>query len=391
MRRFFLLWIPLVLGAETNYLSPIKQEKFELERQKNSAEADKLKWQWLSVPTLGYGQTKNYDYPKTQKTTGFSVSVNQPIFKSGGIYYGIKYADVTRRFGELDIASREKEMIKTAIALLYGLKKATFEVSKQELLVQNATIDVERKREQFLAGFIDSGTLDSALLDRNSAQMRLFALLEQKAETWRNLRDISDVNPDIIELPRFELVNEDAFRTRNNEIKKASLDREKKAIERSLVVTTFLPTLAISANYYNQEYANSILRSDGWNEYYTTGLTLSIPFFDVTMVSKLESARVDFLKASLQESDTRRSHENFYLRWVQGVEIIKRKIALSQDDIRLYDSLLQESKGRLGAGEITIFDVETIENSLAIRKLDSEIYAIDEQLALAEIYGKMHE
>ncbi|NQY93303.1 MAG: transporter, partial [Campylobacteraceae bacterium] len=45
------------------------------------------------------------------------------------------------------------------------IKKQNIRIQKQNLLIKNAVIDVERKKEQVLNGLIDTSYLDNSILD----------------------------------------------------------------------------------------------------------------------------------------------------------------------------------------------------------------------------------
>ncbi|MDB4257304.1 TolC family protein, partial [Arcobacteraceae bacterium] len=95
------------------------------------------------------------------------ISISQPIFKSGGIYYAIKYAHSfsTQRNTSIDI--QKKELIKQTINLLFQIQQINITIKKQKLLIKNSLIDVKWKKEQVLNCILDTSFLDNSILDLN--------------------------------------------------------------------------------------------------------------------------------------------------------------------------------------------------------------------------------
>jgi len=62
---------------------------------------------------------------------------------------------------------------------------------------------------------------------------------------------------------------------------------------------------------------------------------------------------------------------------------------LAQKDERLYRRLYKRTKDLVKAGEKTKQDVQTMRNSLKIKKLDRRIYALEKQQQLLKLYTKV--
>ena len=136
-------------------------EIFDLSRKKADEDSSILEKDWINQ--VIYKLTK--EYGEEYDTLKSTISISQPIFKSGGIYKAIKYARASKKYAHLDITLQKKEMIKDAVSLLFQIKKQNIRIQKQNLLIKNAVIDVERKKEQVLNGLIDTSYLDNSILD----------------------------------------------------------------------------------------------------------------------------------------------------------------------------------------------------------------------------------
>lgn len=117
---------------------------------------------------------------------------------------------------------------------------------------------------------------------------------------------------------------------------------------------------------------------------------LPLPLFDINIAKNIEIKKLEYLKAQLQEKDTKRSEENFYKTQVNNVHLVEQKIALAEHDAQVYDALLNSTHEAYGAGEKTIYDVDTLKNSQRAIMLDKAIFELDIQRLLVELYARMN-
>ena len=68
---------------------------------------------------------------------------------------------------------------------------------------------------------------------------------------------------------------------------------------------------------------------------------------------------------------------------------LEQKIALSKRDAALYASLIVSTKEGVQAGDKTIYDVQTLENSYRSIVLDEAILEYEKQLLLLELSARM--
>lgn len=384
---------PLVAAeiSTSDVLSKNQRQLLELERQQAKEDASKLRFDWVDTVNFSYAKSFNNDDDPTQERTTYSISVSQPVFKSGGIYYGIKYADATERYREASIDEQEKQLIKQAVELILSLRKVDLQIEKQKLLIANANIDVVRKKEQFLSGFLDSGFLDQAILDKNSQEIALMELESQKAQLMKSLNDISDADYQMLEVPEFDMVEKEHFIQENLSVRRSEFESNQQEYYYKGTVTTFLPSVSLDGQYVDTETENQMgSGSDlGRNSYLTYGFSVSMPLLDINIRNKIESARIDYLKSSLQSTDTLRAEQNLYDDVMKRLDIAKRKLKINEDSKTQYKSLLHDAKEQFAAGEKTQYDVDTLENSLKSKTVENRIYQLDRQIILLELYAKL--
>ncbi len=93
---------------EQQILSEDRLNLFEYNKEQNMESSSKLKKDWINPIDLSISKS----YGDVFDSTKSSISINQPIFKSGGIYSAIKYANASYKFNDIDISIQKKELIK---------------------------------------------------------------------------------------------------------------------------------------------------------------------------------------------------------------------------------------------------------------------------------------
>ena len=384
----------LASGDPSELLSSLKRQSLELQHQKNAADSTQLEFSWINPITLGYYDSRNTQFDHTQKRREFSVTVDQPIFKSGGIWYAVKYAKASRNVGDLTIEAQKRQLVKQVVATLFNFHKNRYQIEKQKLLIENDRIDIQRKKEQYLSGDLDSGFLDQAILKKNQDTLNLYVLQDTRAQLFRQFRDLSDADPETIDLPRFRLLDKERFLKYHIDLRTQEEAIRQKKYFNVMTWARYLPTLSVQASYV-KPYENSYFFTGGnlydlTDDYYTYGFRLSMPL-DINAFSTVESTKVDYLNAKVQLLDKRREADNAFEAAMKRLKVLDRMIALSKEDETLYGSLVESTREQVEAGEMTVYDLETMKNSKRIRQLDQKIFDLDKQLVLLDLYEKSYE
>lgn len=383
----------LFASDPADLLSTLQSDSFKLQQEKNSADSGQLEYSWINPVTISYDYSHSNQFDRTQINRSLSVRVDQPIFKSGGIWYAVKYAKATRRVGALTIEAQRRAAIKQAVATLFNIKKSIYQIKKQKLLIENDRIDIERKKEQYLSGDLDSSFLDQAILQKNRDTLALFSLEESLAQLKESFANLSDEDPESVRPPRFSLVDRDIFLKRNIDMAQSSEQILQKEYFNIMTWTRYMPTLSLQGSWVKPYKNGSIYLSSypsATKSYYVYGFSVSIPI-DVTSYHTIESTRADYLKAKLDLSQKRIEAENRYKSVLDRLKVVDRRVQLAKEDRELYVSLVESTKEKVDAGEMTVFDLKTMENSKEIRDIDLKIYDIERQLLLLDLYEKMYD
>jgi len=96
-------------GSLNGYISDLKQQQFNLDYQKSEAEGSILRDSWIAPMHLNYTYIRSDQDEDESSNHAAAIRMDQPIFKSGGIYYGIKFAEHSRKYADysIDVAKRK--------------------------------------------------------------------------------------------------------------------------------------------------------------------------------------------------------------------------------------------------------------------------------------------
>ncbi|WP_201352967.1 TolC family protein [Hydrogenimonas urashimensis] len=384
----------LQAGEADELLSALKRKSLALQHEKNRADSGELEFSWVNAVTLSYTDSRSEQFDTTQRRREFAIVVDQPIFKSGGIWYAVKYAKATRHVGDLLIETQRRQLIKQVVATLFNFKKNAYQIEKQKLMIENDRLDIERKKEQYLSGDLDSGFLDQAILKKNQDTLNLYVLEDTKAQLQKRFDDLSDADPSTIKLPRFTLMDKETFLKNHIDLARQKEEIDQKNYFNTMTWARYMPTLSVQASYV-KPYENNYFFSGGnvydlTDDYYTYGFRLSMPL-DIKSYYTIESTKVDYLNAKVKLSDSRREADNTYVATLKRLKVLDRMIELSKSDEVLYSSLVKSTKEKVDAGEMTMYDLQTMQNSKRIRQLDQKIFDLDKQLVLLDLYEKSYE
>ena len=366
--------------ANEDYLSQTKKDILNYSYEKAKEDSNKLKNDWINPITYTYTNDKSDNY----KNNNSIISVSQPIFKSGGIYYAIKYAKSVNKQSNISIDVQKKELIKQIINLLYEIKKIHITLSKQSLLIENGKLDVERKKEQVLNGILDTSFLDNSILDLNSKQNTFIDLEYQRDMLVNNLSQLSDKKYEELELPTFELILNDTFIQNNIYIKQAQDEINTAYWLKNMVTSNYLPTVNLIAKYTKYHSGDDATLDENKK----LGFNITIPL-DIKYSNTIQSSKIEYLQQKAALQDKKKEESVLFNNSNAKLKSLNKKVAIAKSDINLYDSLVAQIQEQLDVGMKTQSDLETIQNSQKIKVLEIQSLDIDKQIELLEIYSRM--
>lgn len=393
LASLFLMQSTVLLSNDTNssldvYISDIKKEQFKYDYQKNEAESSKLRDSWISPINLSYSISRSNSNPTRpeQETRTMAIKMDQPIFQSGGIYYGIKFANASKEYSDYSVDVAKRKMIKDAVSLLMQIKQSDLRIERQKLQIKNSEISLEQKKEQYLSGQLDSGFLDNAVIERNIVTQNLYDIETSKERFISSFSTLSDLDYKSVKIPHLELLNREEFLKYNIVLEMANSQIERDRYNKNMTISKYLPSVNLSAGYTWTESTNQFIPAmEGLREYYDYGVIANLPL-NINTFRDIESAKVDFLKSEVTKEDTKIQLDALFTQVMQNLDNLEKKKLLSVENRELYTKLLEDTKNLYRAGYKTEYDVSLLQNSVNIAELDAKIYEIDKQLELLNLY-----
>ncbi|MEA1983864.1 MAG: TolC family protein [Campylobacterota bacterium] len=388
-----LVYSTLLFANENNatldsYISEYKNKAFGYDYEKNEAESSKLRDSWIAPLQLQYSYSRSK--PKNDELTSQNAAIrmDQPIFQSGGIYYGIKFASASKKYSDYSIDVAKRKMIKETISILMQIKQTTLREEAQKLQIKNSEINLAQKKEQYLSGQLDSGFLDNAVIQRNIVIQALYDIQTAKQRLITQFQTLSDLDYKSAKIPYLEYISSDEFIKYNIVLQQSQAEIEKNDYYHNVTIAKYLPKVSFTAGYTwnnsEQQFSNNFVAKNDLS-YYDYGIRASMPL-DFNMFRDMESVKVDYLKSKVLQEDKKRELRALFEQVRHNIDNFDKKISLSNENIEIYTRLLNDTTDLFKAGYKTEQDVDTLKNSLSIQRLDSEVYEIDKQLSLLNLY-----
>ena len=368
------------------YISKNKKEQFDFDYKKIESESSKLRDSWIAPLRVNYSYSKNNSYGTTQTQQTASIRMDQPIFQSGGIYYGIKFAEASKIYSNYSVDVAKRKIVKDAISLLMQIKQIDLKIQKQKLSIKNSEISLEQKKEQYINGQLSSGFLDNAILERNFLTQALYDIQTTKERVISKFEILSDMDYKKATIPHLESITKEQFLKNNIVLNMSKSEIEKNRYNKNITLAKYLPRISLTAGYNWQ--SSSVMGTSfvtPETDFYDYGIKAYIPI-DINSFRDIESSRVDFLKSKVVRDDKLVQVNAIFEQVMQNIDNYEKKKMLSVENITLYKKLLSDTKILYDAGYKTSYDVDLLSNSVKIQEIDLKIFEIDKQLELLTLY-----
>lgn len=388
-RNIFLLLLPLSLISSdtTALLSPEKQTLLKQQQAIYESEHEKLRYNWIAPVNLN----ASYSYDKSAQggyrsdSENASASISQDIFRSGGITYQIRYADTKKHTDwitlQKQIAAYNQQLF---IALLNYQKNSSLREQSLKRL-GNSEIEVFIKRQLYDAGKTDITELNNALMGKSSELKTLSSLKYTLAEQRFEIAKLSDIDPENITLPTFELVTEDDFFAHQLDLQysRARTDTLKNLYE--VTNSSYLPSISLNATVGYRNYDPKELNAAYNGEYYSTGVQLTLPLA-YNASAAIQEARATYLHENADSADRQRELTSIYRQSMEKIESYKEVITITSQNLLLYDDLLRAVQAGVNAGTKTGYDLQTLKNTKSIEQIEIKINEFNIQIELAKLH-----
>ncbi len=385
---FSLLLSPLLAESElSNILSADKNELINQQVEQSDVQTQQLEKSWINPVVLQYSKNYTTQFGDTVDTQQFVVSVDQPIFKMGGIWSAIKYAKALGKANDIDIELQRRQAIAQALSILYNLKKSKYQLDKLELMVANDKIDIQIQKESYEEGLSNRTLYDQALLKKNQDSTSELELALSVTKLENDFALLSDLDPYSITPPNFAMMSKERYLKEQMELQRDTLRVEEKKENKFMILTKYLPEVSVTGRYTNEDL-NPLFASPNSSikqEYFNYGFKVTLPL-SVNSLDEMQSSKIDYLTAKINLNEKKKEIANNYRLIQKKLEIIDKKIALSKEDAQHYASMLVTEQELEEVGDRTSLDTQKVANTLKIREIDQEIYKVDAQLELLNLY-----
>lgn len=385
----FVSLVPMMIygGESSSLLSPQKHNIINQKQSVIDNENEKLRTNWIAPINLSgsYSHDKSAIGDIHSETGVFSASLSQDIFRSGGITYQINYADAKKQSDSILLDQQIASLNSQVIYALLTYQKTLLQREQSDTRLANKEIEVFIKRQLYDAGKADITELNNALMEKSGEQKNHALLTYTLADYRYEISKISDINPDTFTTPRFSLIDKETYLASQWDLKSAYAQSESLENLYGVTKSNYLPKIALNADAGYREYTprDSAGRYDG--NFYSGGISMSIPL-TYNASATIQEAKATSLEQIAATADKRRELEATYSQIAEKLNSYQAYIDIISKNISLYDELIGVTQAGLNAGTKTGYDLQTLQNSQKIEKLEIEINRLNIQIELAKLY-----
>ncbi|MBN2782648.1 MAG: TolC family protein [Campylobacterales bacterium] len=345
----------------------IDQKKVTIEKSKEA-----LKYNWLAPLNLSVSS----DFEGTSQA---NASISQDIFRSGGIYYAMKYADDRGVYENLSLEQEVSVYEKQIHLAVLNIKKYQFELEKLSYLIKNSEITVFLKQKQYESGDVDITELSDAIRAKNIQKTSYLLLKQQLQQERLELKKYTDIDADNIDIPKIEFIDKLGYIDNNFNVNLLKYQNNINYDTYKTTLSSYLPSISLSANA-NYTDANGFYGDD-----YNFGVKLSIPI-SYTSFASIEEKRSAFLESKAKEADATKEEQLAYEQSMILIERYKDTNKVLEENIAEYNSILEITKEAYENGYKAGYDVGILQNSIKSDELEIKINEINIDLELTKLY-----
>ena len=380
----------------SNVLSPHTAKNLELDRTKVEAQASIERDTWLSPITASYTASYKTQYGYDQENYTASIGINQPIFKSGGIYFAIKYANAHAHYNRLGVTLKRNGAIKQTIELVMKLQQSDLSLKQLKLDIEDAQKELKLAQDSLDVGEIDMAELNKVMITLNSLSMSKLDQENLKRDMVYQLSILSDKSYDELELPKLTIIDQASYLKNNLNIEQSVAKSSENDYWKKVRITEYLPAVTVQAKFnyskgVNQTFSESFTPYDVESSYSNYGFSVSMPLFDINMLDTIESARVDAIKSKIQIQETQKDEQKFYQTKLEKVRAIEEKKSLAIRNYNLYEKILMTQKNSFETGDSNELELQKVQHSWEKQKMDIQKIYLDQQMELLALYEKLYD
>jgi len=373
-----LLIVCTLFASDETLLRESKQEIIKEQKKEIEANAHKLKYDWLAPLTFSSSYSKSDTQNDAVSDT--SINLNQDLFRSGGIYYKMQYAQTKLENSLASLAKENTALYQELFVGLLQLKKLRLLLEQTHYSFLNTEIEVFLKTQQYKAGTVDITELNRALRDKNAILKTELIAKQAIAEKEIALQKLTTVKLDDINIPQFALLSKDEYEANNYNLLVANLTTTQSDKEYKITRSAYLPTFTLNGAYGYLDNPNIKFNDD----YYRVGATFSMPL-DYNYYATLQESKAAYLKNRLKITDAKIDVQATYKTAQSKIANYNEYNKVTKENIALYTNLIEVIEQALSSGLKTGYDLKTLQNTKMVDELEIAINEINIQIELAQL------
>ena len=381
----------LLLANELDILQKDKKELRQIEKEVIQKKYEGAKDDWIGTINLNSGLTRSHSFSKENDSFNKSISIGftQSVYESGGIEFGIKYANDELTSEIIAWENANVAILQTIYETLLNIKKLKLQIEQSDYTLKNKDIELVLKRIQYEAGKVDIIDLNNAIMSKNNQQKENISLKNLLKDKEYELSKYTSLKSNEIEIIDFKIINKDKFLRDNLNIKYENSKVELLDTSYKQLKSTYLPkvSLSTSAGYSNNENLTTNATGDDERNG-SIGLNMSMPLFDITKDAKLEKSKLEVLKQKVNVTDIKNELVYEYEQILAQINTYDEYEKTIDSNLKLYDDLIMVNKSSNSAGMTSDYDLEVLQNTKIINEYDLQINDINKKLQYSKLYFK---
>ena len=392
MKRIIIpsLFCSLIFANELDILQKDKKELRQIEKEVIQKKYEGAKDDWIGTINLSSGLTRSHSFSKDNDSFNKSISIGftQSVYESGGIEFGIKYANDELKSETIAWENENIAILQTIYETLLSIEKLKLQIEQSDYLLKNKDIELILKKIQYEAGRVDIIELNNAIMSKNNQQKENISLKNSLKDKEYELSKYTSFKSNEIEIIDFKIIDKEKFLKDNLNIRYENSRVELLDTSYKQLKSSYLPKVSLNTNAGYSDNGDLSRDTNEENKNGSVGLNMTMPLFDITKDAKIEKSKLEVLKQKVNVSDIQNELVYDYEQILAQINTYEEYEKITKNNLKLYDDLLMVNQSSNSAGMTSDFDLEILQNTKKINEYDLEINDINKKLQYSKLYFK---
>ncbi len=392
MKRIIIpsLFCSLIFANELDILQKDKKELRQIEKEVIQKKYEGAKDDWIGTINLSSGLTRSHSFSKDNDSFNKSISIGftQSVYESGGIEFGIKYANDELKSETIAWENENIAILQTIYETLLSIEKLKLQIEQSDYLLKNKDIELILKKIQYEAGRVDIIELNNAIMSKNNQQKENISLKNSLKDKEYELSKYTSFKSNEIEIIDFKIIDKEKFLKDNLNIRYENSRVELLDTSYKQLKSSYLPKVSLNTNAGYSDNNDLTRNADEQSKNGSVGLNMSMPLFDITKDAKIEKSKLEVLKQKVNVTDIKNELVYEYEQILAQINTYDEYEKTIDSNLKLYDDLIMVNKSSNSAGMTSDFDLEILQNTKKINEYDLEINDINKKLQYSKLYFK---